>query len=421
MKSQLNYLLFGIGAALAMVLLTLFYQPGVAKTGSLLVWLDGDLYLQDIDTHSRTPVGPAETVEAVAPSPGCLDQVEAPCWVAVGPTLYHIHADGTTAAAPIPLDAGVRWIDARVSWSPDGLNLAYAVILKLNRLTELRLYNAATGQTKVIAAVVDPTLPVVWSPGCAAGLDSPTCQLGFKLIVPAFVETALAQPAAESNWLVAYDTPTGAQHIWYVPGDPISTLRWNYAGSLLYSRPADTFYRAQDRTPAAPISPGSQAVGLSPDGRYTVYYESSTHKECQAERPQGKCWYLDVWLAGNSPANRRLIYSADLAQAEPGRPDLKPVWSLHGEALVWVQAGQLLHYEVPQPQAQLWYAGLQAQLTSAPVFSPYGRAVALVDQAQAGSPEYRLLVIDPRLQPLEHLITAQRGFHVLAWLPQRLK
>ena len=59
MKSQLNNLAFWVGGILLVVLVTVFYQPAAAKTGSLLVWQDGQIYVLDIDSLERRPVGPA--------------------------------------------------------------------------------------------------------------------------------------------------------------------------------------------------------------------------------------------------------------------------------------------------------------------------------------------------------------------------
>jgi hypothetical protein len=420
MKAQLNNLAFWLGAVLVVVLATWFYQPSAAKTGSLLVWLDGDLYLQDIDTQALTPVGPAKTAQTALPSPGCLGQLLAPCWIAVGQTIYRLHPDGTTTQSTIPLDSQVKWNDSVMSWSPDGVHLAYNVILKLNRLTELRVYNLVTGETKVIAAVVDPTLPVAWSAGCAQGLLAAGCQLGFKLIVPKFVTLVTTRSPDQSNWLIGFNPLTGKQQIWFVAGAPIKRLRWAYDNTLLYSQLANYFYRTVNNRPAYHISPGSQPAAMSADGRYTVYYESFTLKECQAERPTGGCWYLGVWVVDDNLIDRRFIYSADLAQAKADQLNLDPQWSPRGEAFVFIQAGQLLYYNFTQNRADVWYSGLQAQLVSGPVYSANGAGVALVDKGKGDSPAYRLLVIDPQLKPVEHEIKAQQGFQVLVWLPNKL-
>jgi hypothetical protein len=57
-------------------------------------------------------------------------------------------------------------------------------------------------------------------------------------------------------------------------------------------------------------------------------------------------------------------------------------------------------------------------LRSIPVFSPNEDAVAFVDNQGQGYSEYRLVIINPKLQPIEHVIdNTQEGLRVLAWLP----
>ncbi len=421
MRSQLNNLAFWVGGVLVVILVTIFYQPTVAKTGSLLVWLDGKIYVMDIDTLALTFVGSADASQSVTPSPGCLGQMTASCWVVVGDRLYTVGGREDITRKTIPLEEGAHWPDAAVSWSPDGIHLAYSVIKTPHHLTELRLYNALTAETKIIAAVVDPTIPIAWTVGCAQGLETAVCQLGYKIITPKPVEIITPSPAEDNNWLVALTPLNGEQRIWLISEGPIFELGWTADNTLLYSRPKHYFYRVEDGAPAYHILPGSQLANLSPHGRYTVYYEAFTQKECQAERPWGGCWYLGVWLANadKGKIEQRLIHSLDLSQVKANQLSFDPVWTPQAEAFVFAQAGQLIYYEVKRQEAVVWSSSLQGQLVSPPVFSPHGGAVALAVQPESNSSEYRLLVINPQLKPIEHHLNAQKGFRVLAWLPHQ--
>jgi hypothetical protein len=40
-----------------------------------------------------------------------------------------------------------------------------------------------------------------------------------------------------------------------------------------------------------------------------------------------------------------------------------------------------------------------------------------VDNQGHGFSEYRLVIVNPKLQPVEHIIDTQQSFLVLAWLP----
>jgi hypothetical protein len=77
----------------------------------------------------------------------------------------------------------------------------------------------------------------------------------------------------------------------------------------------------------------------------------------------------------------------------------------------------LIHYSLEQQEATIWYKSLTGKLRSVPVFSPNEEAVAFVDNQGQGFSEYRLIVVNPKLQPVEHIIDTKSGFRILAWLP----
>jgi len=434
MRSQLNGLAFWVGGILLVIPISIFYQPASAKTGTLLIWQDGRIYTLDIDSLERKLIGDAGSEAALAPSPGCLGQVKAPCWVAVGAMLYPVGSDNPPIA--IPLDDNTQWLDSPVSWSPDGLELAYTVFLLGKDQPELRVFNVASSQIKTLAAGVDSAVAVAWTAGCAAGLAAPTCRLAYKaanppedgpqplahLLVPAWADELrpanFNQPLLQ---LVSLTPLTGEQKLWLVPATKIFELTWTSDDVLLYSQPRHYFHRAPDLTPAYQMSPGSQLADMSPDGRYTVYYEPFTRKECQTERPKGGCWYLGVWLAESGQANsqRRLVYSRELTQAGEGHLNADPFWSPRGDAFVLFREGKLVHYNVKYGGAAAWYQGLWGQLTSAPVFSPNEEAVAFVYRQDTSPAQYHLLVLNPEFKPLEHIIAAQEGVRLLGWLPHQ--
>jgi hypothetical protein len=429
-KSQWNHLAFWAGAVLLVVLVTALYQPSTAKTGSLLVWQDGEIYVLDIDSLRWELVGPAATVSLALPSPGCLGQVKAPCWVAVGPKLYPV---GNSASPEITIPGEAE--DATLSWSPDGLHLAYVDLAENSRKFQLRIFNVATSEGKTLTIRVDPTLRAAWSSGCVAGLAAPTCQLAYKtsqvktpgqssshLLVPAWADELRPGYLSDPwNELVTFTPLTGARQTWPVPVGSIAELRWTTDNTLLYSQPRNYFHRARDYTPAYQMSPGSQLANMSPDGRYTVYYEPFTQKECQAERPNGGCWFLGIWLADNErPKERQLVFSRELSKAGEGKLNTDPFWSPAGDAFGLFREGNLVYYDLKQHKAAIWYESLAGQLTSTPVFSPNEEAVALVTQPAGSSARYHLLILNPRFKPLEHVIEAQEGFRVLAWLPHAL-
>jgi hypothetical protein len=327
-------------------------------------------------------------------------------------------------------------LDGPVSWSPDGLHLTYAVRASNREEAELWVYNAITGQAKKLASGIDPGLAVAWSTGCEAGLEAATCRLGYKafsdrrlaqLVVPAWAAELQPDYLARMGehplpQLVALTPQTGGQQVWPLPVELIFELRWASDDNLLYSQPRHYFHRATDHTPIYQMSPGSQLANMSPDGRYTVYYEPFTQRECQAERPKGGCWYLGVWLADGRETNtpRQLIYSRELSQAGEGRLNADPFWSLAGDRFVLFREGKLVHYSLKYYQADIWATGLEGRLASAPVFAPDKTAIAFVTR-QENSRQYYLWVLNPEFKPLEYVIEAQEGLQVLAWLPPSLR
>jgi hypothetical protein len=416
-RSQLYTLLFWVGAILIIVLATVFYRPAAAKTGSLLIWLNNRIYVMDIDTLNLQRVGPALSNEVMVPSPGCHGQSDTPCWVTAGENLYSVDFTPRNSSNPArSLLPGVEyaWIDqVGLSWAPDGRWLAYTVFNETANQAELQIYNAASDQARTIALGVDPTIAPAWSAGCAEESDSSSCELAYK--------TKSVDVGADEVMpgLVALDLATGEQREWQIPADPIFELRWTPNGDLLYSQPKRHFRYAADGTPAYDMPSPSQLANMSPDARYTVYYQPFTLADCPAEDEAESCMHVGVWLtdAGSGADERSLIYSTNLSEPQQRGLNFVPVWSPFGNGFVFFQDGKLIYYDLVQQEAAIWYKSLGDKLRSRPVFSPNEEAVAFVDNLGQGYSQYRLLVIDPRLQPIEHIIETKTGFRLLAWLP----
>ena len=416
-RTQWNSLLFWVAAILIIVLATVFYRPAAAKTGSLLVWLNDKIYVMDIDSLNLQRVGPALAGETIVPSPGCTGQAEAPCWVTANRNLYPVDLPGQGSGysdVVLPVGEGYSWLDeVTMSWSPDGNWLAYSVFSQADNQAELRLYNPITGETKVLATGVDPEIAPAWRAGCAAGLTSPDCELAYKTR-PVNIGVKEVAPA-----VVALNLASGQVRQWELMAEPIFELRWTATGELLYSQPKRYFHHTTDGSRAYTIPTASQLANMSPDGQYTVYYQPFTLVDCPAADEAENCMHLGVWLTeeNGGSVDPRLIYSANLAEPHARGLNFVPVWSPLGNSFVFFQDGQLIYYDLRQQEAVIWYKSLGDKLRSTPVFSPQDEAVAFVDNLGEGYSEYRLLVINPRLQPIEHIIDTKTGFQVLAWLP----
>ena len=413
-RSQWNSLLFWVAAILIIVLATVFYKPAAAKTGSLLIWLNNKIYVMDIDSLNLQRVGPALANEAMIPSPGCNGQGQGPCWVTAGQNLYPIDLPSqrvSQSALLLPLGDGYTWLEDMVpSWSPDGRWLAYAVFSQADNQAELRIYSAATGEGQTLATGVDPTIAPAWSPGCAGGVDQPNCELAYKTR-PVNIGVKEVPTA-----LVALNLATDQARTWPLTAESIFELRWTSAGRLLYSQPKRYFRHVEDGTPVSNTPLASQLANTSPDGKYTVYYQPFTLADCPETDEAESCMHLGVWLTDGT-GDPRLIYSAKLADSRSGGLNFVPVWSPLGNGFVFFQDGQLIYYDLQQQEATIWYKSLHGKLRSLPVFSPNEEAVAFVDNQGQGYSEYRLLVINPRLQPIEHIIDTKTGIQILGWLP----
>ena len=414
-KSQWHSLLFWVGAVLVIVLITIFYQPAAAKTGSLLIWMKDQIYVMDIDSLILERVGPADAGDLMTPSPGCYGQTEAPCWVVAGQNLYSVEtvSGHKSSSTTLPLGEGFDWLnDGAVSWSPDGRHLTYYVFQSASNQTELRLFYAATGEMQPLSAGADPEIRPAWSAACAGGVKATGCQLAFK--------TEVVDMGGDDGLpgLIALDLVTGERREWQISSGPIFELRWSTDNRLLYSRPKRYFRYVEDDTFVYKIPAAGQLGNLSPNGGYTVYYQPFTLADCQADTEEA-CLHVGVWLTqtGAEALPPRLIYSLDITEARQGGLNFIPIWAPDGEAFVFFQAGNLIYYDLLQQEATIWYKSLQGKLRSVPVFSPNEEAVAFVDSQGQGFSEYRLLVINPRLQPIEHIIETEGGFRVLAWLP----
>ncbi len=416
MTLQWKNFIFWVGAILIIVLATVLYQPEAAKTGSLLVWTRNRVYVMDIDSLNLQRVGPAEPNQSVTPSPGCFGQTKTPCWVLIDGTLYEIDltlGSDHNLLGSLPAGEGFSGKGDEVSWSPDGRHVAYYVLDKQNDRVELRVYNAITNETKVIDSDVEPTVAVAWIPACTSGLGAADCELGYKKIPERIDGELLAT-------LVGYVPASETFRQWTLSPEPIFELRWSPDGMLLYSRPKRHFISPEDHAEAYKIPAGAQLANMSPDTGQTVYYQPFTMADCQAQDGGNDCMHLGVWLThpDETEEGPSLIYNMELSKVQQSEGlNFIPVWSPQGNTFVFFQQGQLIHYDLDKQEGTIWYKPVTGKLRSIPVFSPDGEAVAFVDSQGQGLSEYRLVVVNPRLEPVEEIIDTNQGFRILAWLP----
>jgi hypothetical protein len=404
----LNYAIWA-GAFAVVFLATVFYQPAAAKAGALLVLTNNRVYVMDIDTLTLERVAPADPGEVVAVSPGCRGETSTPCWVAVSGRLYRIDlgAGGSEIReTALPVQAGYRWSDSAISWSPDGQLLAYSLINESNGQFDLRVVDVASEDVLLQAEDIDPDVATAWAVGCASGFTAPDCYIGYKKMPGQQVQGGFLAT------LIGYNPATDTTRQWSVTPERLFELRWSPDNMLLYSRPKRYFLRADDYSPAFKLPSGGQLANISPDANYTVYYQPFTLESCETD----SCVQLGVWLEPVTTSERRLIYNAPLDQYSRGL-NFIPSWTRDSQELVFFQGGQLIHYDVSTGQGTIWYKGVGDKLRSLPVFSPNEDAVALVDNQGQGHSDYRLLVINPRQEPVEHVIETETGFRILAWLP----
>ncbi|MEM7347105.1 MAG: hypothetical protein AAF485_22930 [Chloroflexota bacterium] len=407
--------LFWAGAGLLMIAATVIYQPAAAKTGSLLVWTNNHIYTMDIDSLILQRVGPALAGEAMIASPGCLGQTEISCWVTADQVLYEVGPgiDSTTTARNLPIGDGFQWATSAMSWSPSGAHLAYHVVNEATRLSELRVYNAITSQVDLIIPDVDPDIAVAWTLGCQTSLTAVDCQLGFNSRVDINADDRTPK------FLVAVAPATQSQQIWEIPPGPIYEVQWTPDNQLLYSNPQRHFRDVTTHMRFAPLPNNGELGNTSPTSRHTVYYQPFTLSDCEAG--EDACLHLGTWLTswGQTEEERRpnLIYNINLAEPTAQGLNFIPIWAPKGNAFVFFQEGRLIYYDLVKRNAAIWYNPVVGKLRSMPIFSPNEEAVAFVDNQGQGVSEYRLVVVNPRLQPVEHVIETETGLQLLAWLP----
>lgn len=416
MQSQWRNFAIWTGAIAVIVLASVLYEPAAAKTGSLLVWTRNKVYVMDIDTLNLEPVGAANSYQNIAPSPGCFGHTEAPCWVAVSDRIYavrsHTIGQSNDEQAQLPVGEAYRWNDGAVSWSPDGRHLAYSVAARTNNEAELRVYDVTTGEVALKAATIDPTVAVAWTRECSLGLTTAGCELAYK-------QMPHQEKGEVLPLLIGYSPATDAVRHWIISPEPIFELRWSADHELLYSRPKRHFLSTKDHAPAYDMPAGALLGSMSPDAGKTVYYQPFRLKNCEAVRDENDCLHLGIWLSRADAVenSRELIYSVKAENRKSEALNFIPVWSAQGDAFVIFQDGQLIHYDLTEDEALIWYKSLTGKLRSLPVFSPNEEAVAFVDNQGQGYSEYRLIIVNPKLQPIEHIIETESGFLVLAWLP----
>jgi hypothetical protein len=218
--------------------------------------------------------------------------------------------------------------------------------------------------------------------------------------------------------LIAITFAGNERQSWEIPTKPVFDLAWTEDGKLLYSAAKRHFRYADDHTLAYTIPRAGQLANMSPHGDYTIYYQPFRIKgDCTAADANRACLHVGVWVNGGKIGpESRLIYDVPLAD-QTGGLNFIPVWDPRSRGFVFFQDGNLVYYDLQRQEAAIWYKPLAGKLRSVPVFSPNEEAVAFVDNQGRGHSDYRLLVINPRLQPVEHIVQTKTGFKVLAWLP----
>ncbi|MDM8530302.1 hypothetical protein QUF63_03960 [Anaerolineales bacterium HSG25] len=389
-----------------LVLVTIFYQPAAAKTGSLLIWMNSKLYRMDIDTLTIEPIAPASRNETISVAPGCLHQTKTPCWVAVENRLYRVTPNQNSSMVSLTLSSE-QWPDSTVSWSPDGQQVAYTVASQISNQLELRLYDAVNQTATTIALDVDPLVSVAWSMGCGDGVAD--CLLAYKTVVTQSNEAAT---------LVSLNITTKNTQEWAMPPESVTELRWSPDDTLLYSENGRYFQRIDNQAPAYDLPANATVANIAPDASQLVYYEPFTIQGCDATE-DADCLYVGVWLKqwGDELNERALVYSVHLANTDGEGLTFIPTWDQSNSGFVFFQEGNLVYYDAINQEAVIWDKSLRGKIRSMPVFSPNREAVAFVDNQGQGVSEYRLKVVNPRLQPVEHVIETETGFRVLAWLP----
>ncbi len=387
-------------ALLTTVAATVVYQPSAAKTGALLIKLNNNLYVMDIDSLAIELVAPAIGEAAVSPAPGCEQRLSQPCWVVVKDRLYRAGQRGqSTLVRLLTDDPNVAWLRQPVSWSPDGARFVYPVLNQQTEQVELHYQHVDSPSLQVLAVNVDERVKAAWSSGCAAGGAS-DCRLAYR------------QATGE---VVALNMATFTTQRWSLgESQSVVALRWSAGGGLLYSPNLPHFRGVTDDQPPYHLPASAKLAGLSPQMGQMVYYHPFRRKGC------ADCLYLGVWLQQHrAETPPKLVYQVDLSTPSADGLTFVPTWSTVEDGFVFFQDGKMIFYDVTKKQAAMWHQSLLGRLRSKPVFSPNRRAVAFVDNQGQGVSEYRLVIVDPRLKPIEKIIVTESVFQVLTWLPDR--
>jgi Tol biopolymer transport system component len=323
--------------------------------------------------------------------------------VVIEDKVYQVNLPGEAATGRNLSQDNEIWLNSDVSWSPDGLRVAYTV--SQTHHSALRLYEPPTQHYETLGFDSDSAIAPAWSAACATGLGT-TCEIGYKMVMT---------QSEISPTLVAYNPTTQRRREWQISAEPIVELRWSPDNRLFYRRPSRDFYAAENHETAFELPKGATLGNVSPDLAEMVYYQTFTLSDCQGG--QDKCLYLGLWLTKygqNNATQRQLIYNANMVQPVEGLNYI-PTWSAHN--FVFFQEGNLVYYDQDKNEAAIYTKSLYGKLRSSPIFAPTGEAVAFVDNQGNGVSNYRLMIINPRLQPIEKMIVTDKGFQILAWLP----
>lgn len=404
------------GAFFALVVATLFYNPGLVESGKLLVWIDGAFYTIAPDGTQKTLI--VETGQSVRfeASPGCYGLVRAPCWLQFGRFLTRLPGE----TIPLPLEPADIWINPAVSWSPDGTHLAYTIANTALNRTELRIFNVITQKSQTLAADVEASTRPVWSHACARAFEAPQCRLAFRKLSPK--GDSLAE-------VVALVPTRGLSQTWTIPGGFVPILGWTADDRLIYSNEAYSIARAiyvSDESPVLDMPTGVQYPTNSPEADYAVYYQvfraeglgcRLTNLLRRGPGPDA-CQRRGIWISDRQGQHPRLVYSTE-ATSRRGGFNSDPIWSPAGDAFLIFHEGQAIYHDLATRQTEVWYQDVPYGPRTDPVFSPDRRAIAMIvgDQAGAEQIDDRLLILGHRLKPMSVDLEVKRGVRLIAWLP----
>lgn len=372
--------------------------------GPILFWQKNALYTINPDGTNLTKISPALLADQrfTEVSAGCHGLAQAPCQVIIGHVIYQISGRGII----LPAFPNSEWLNAPVSWSPDGVSLAYFVSERESGQRSLLIYNTALNLLWRAAPNVDEAVKPAWSSGCRE-TGSTQCMLAYG---------QKASAGQKGTPIAVLNLNSGQTDETTIAAGYGNVLRWSDDNHLYYGGRLGWF-SALDGSQVGDTGALQRGTPLfvSPTIDYVIFSDDpATRFPTQAEVGR------EIWLNSVSAHTSRLIYAFPPQTETNSHRAFEVLWSPHQNSVAVFNKDHLIYYDLAEENPTILTDIGPFDRIMGYAFSPDGDSVAIVGgffPDTSEKPYHILFVTGTSGQPVTLIPRTKDPILVLAWLP----